>query len=755
MESTQEIETKSAFLTTLHLALLSFLIALPVFSGFDLASSTRFGIFLTLNILCGQYVWSKLLINRNPSIFESLAAGLALGTSIPAVINISIRLIGLFGFSTGYIFPIACILGWLGFDRKIPQLSASTDERDDQDFRILLATPLLAIVAWSPHAWPFCAAYIFGTICVWRVNRNLRHREQGLLRGITTAAIFVFALVVNQIHVSQFLKKPIWRLFLGTDNAYDEGVAWSISTLGTRSNALFYGHPLSGHFLTNSWAGDIASTISLPNFFLVGTAGFAIGILGISLVVYVSAFALVAKRPIAIISSLVLIAQASLPEELMIVAAPRYANSISLLYLAFALLFSVHLAKNTINHPYIFFGCLIFVVTLAKFHWGVITVGAICLVTLVGLIKNRKSDLFYYSIISMVSFMLVYLIFIRGVSNTEKIEFTFSVFYLASTVSLLVMRSTIAVRPPSEAFRGQISESILFAVSFLAVFAIWITNGRNVTTYFFSAVFIAVAMFGIPVVFDEIQSTGKKVEAVGITTIGLLLGIATSIVYVFLPYRITGVDRYQALHWFFVQNTVLVQPAILLTFFVLNSIYRKCRNHDSGTPKRSTARFAYFFLLLIGVNLGNWLVSPLKPAITRIWQDVYFDSDVAFPIEQFEVGNWLNSNTPYESIIATNFSCPVLLLSWIVPIAKRQVLIESPAWFSSTPGSEQDREVNEILADIEDASTDNSNAAFSKLADRGVDYLVIDKERSTRTSWSPSAISVYANNKYFVIKINK
>jgi hypothetical protein len=608
MESTPEIEAKSAFLTPIHLALLSFLIAVPVFSGFDLASSTRFGIFLSINIICGQYLWSKLLIKRNPSIFESLAAGFVLGTSIPAVINIGIRLIGLFGFSTGFIFPIACILGWLFFDRKLPQLSASTNERDDQDFRILLALPLLAIVAWIPHAWPFCAAYIFGTLCVWRINSNSKCRQWNAMRKITTTVIFVFALLLHRIYISQFLEKPIWRLLLGTDSAYDEGAAWSISTLGTRSNALFYGHPLSGHFLTNSWAGDISTTISLPKFFLIGSVGFALGILGISLVVYVSSFVLVAKRSIAIISSLVLIAQASLPEEFMVVAAPRYANSISSMYLAFAFFFIVHMAKDLVKYQYLLFGYLVFVVTLAKFHWGVMIVGVVCFTSLVGLIVNRKSDLVYYAIISLISFMYVYFIYIRGISNTEEIEFSLSISYLAITVSVLLMRSFVTVGLSPKEFGLRTPKNILLTISLLAIVAIWITNGRNITTYFFSTVFIATAMFGIPLFFNEIQSSFKKFESFGILTGGLIFGIVTSIFYVFLRYRITGVDRYQTLHWFFVQNTVLVQPAILLTFFVLNSIYCKCRDHDSGTPKRSTERFAFFFLLLIGVNFGNWIL---------------------------------------------------------------------------------------------------------------------------------------------------
>lgn len=772
MESTHAVGAKLVSLTPLHFALLSFLIVVPVFSGFDIASSSRFGLFLSFNTLCGQYVWSKLLNNRNPSIFESLAAGLAIGTSFPAVINIGIRLLGLTGFSTGLIFPIACIFGWLVFDRRTPTLSVSVNEQDDQDFRILLAVPLLAIVAWNPHTWLFCATYLLGTLLVWCFRRNSINRFGRPWSGAITAAILTFALILSRIYASQFLEKPIWRLFLGTDGAYDEGAAWSISTLGIRSNAFFYGHSLSGHFLTNSWAGDIAATIKLPRFFLTGSTGFAIGILGISLIVYVSSITLSNKRSIAVISSLFLVGQASLPEELMIVAAPRYANSISSFYLAFAFFFIAYLTKEAIKYQYLLFAYLILVVTLAKFHWGVIMVGAMCFTTLIGFVIHRRSDHFYLTLVSLISFTFVYFVFISGILNTEKIEFSFSSHYLLITVSLLAMRNINLLRIPNLDFQGPTPGNIMFAVAILSISAIWITNGRNMTTYFFSTAFIAAAMFGIPLVLEEIHSSVKVNKLFEIVAIGISVGLFTSIVPLYFRYRIAGVDRYNMLHWFFVENIVLVQPIIVLALLALRLIYQKLRIFHTELPKRSIAQFSFVFLLLAGINLGNWLVSPLKPTITRFWQDVNFQSDIAYTDEQFDIANWLNSNTADTSIVATNFSCPISVLSdsemfselqclirntasWIVPLANRQALIESPAWFIGAPGSAQEKEINDLLGDIEDASFSNSTASFSKLMVRGVDYLVIDSRRSPRTSWLPNAKQVYSNNHYYVVKIQK
>ena len=769
MERTPEIEAKSAFLTPLHLALLSFLIAVPVFSGFDLASSTRFGIFLSINIISGQYLWSKLLIKRNPSIFESLAAGLVLGTSIPAVINIGIRFLDQFGFSTGFIFPSSCVLGWLIFDRKIPQLSASTNERDDQDFRILLVTPLLAIVAWNPHAWPFCAAYIFGTIFVWRINSNSKCRQWKLPRKITTAAIFVFALVLHRIYISQFLEKPIWRLSLGTDASIDEGAAWSISTLGSGANAFFYGHPLRGHFITNIWAGDLASTANLPAFFLTANSGFAVGILGISIVIYVSSIFFLGKRLFGLISSIVLITQASLPEELMVVAAPRYANSISTFYFVFGLLFVTYLFGNGLKQRYLFWGFLIFVVTLSKTHWGLLLVGSTCFIASLVLMRRRQTKLALISMVSIVSFFSTYFIFINGILYTEKIVFSFSLQYLILILLSLGMRGFGVFTFSRREFHKLIPGSLTFTIAMMTIVAMWITNGENNTFYFMSATLAIAAMYRFPSIFGQIETSVNKAQSVSFVFLGAFFGIFTSLMYVFLRYRITGSIQYKLIYWLFIENVFLLQPLLVLFLALILVICSNCRKFTSKLHFAPVSIFMLCSLLAIGFNLGNWIVQPLKPTISNFWQDIDFNSDIVFSPEQIEVAKWLNENTLDESIIATNFACPSAILSdpqisddlecltrntlsWIVPLARRQALIEN-SWYLMNPGTPIGTEIKETLDDIEGASFSNRTASFKKLRNRGVDYLVVDIDRSALTGWLPHAVTVFSNTQYFVAKL--
>ena len=197
MQITVEIQKDGSFLTSLHIAFLSVLIALPIFSGFDIFSASRFGVFLLINVICGQYIWSRLVQERKPEVFESLAAGLAIGTSLPALINIGIRLLDLRGFHTAYIFPTLCILFWSFFDRQRPTLSARPASEDDRDFRFIIATPFLALVAWNPQAWPFCATYLLGIYFFYQKRIGKRVPTSSSTHLFATPVILLVSLISN------------------------------------------------------------------------------------------------------------------------------------------------------------------------------------------------------------------------------------------------------------------------------------------------------------------------------------------------------------------------------------------------------------------------------------------------------------------------------------------------------------------------------------------------------------------------------
>ncbi|GEM_PF-1788027 len=770
MESTQEIETKSAFLTTLHLALLSFLIALPVFSGFDLASSTRFGIFLTINILCGQYVWSKLLINHNPSIFESLAAGLALGTSIPAVINIGIRLIGLFGFSTGYIFPIACIFGWLVFDRKLPQLSASTNKRDDQDFRILLATPLLAIVAWNPHAWPFCASYIIGSFVLWKYEKRASCFRCIAHGGTKTTLLILFTVTISRFYSELFLDQPIWRQFLGTDAAWDEGAAWSLAEFGPNKNLMFSGQVIRGHFLTQSWAGDLASSVFAPQFLSTGIPSFAIGIAGVSLAIYTITSTLHIGRLVSVVAAIVLVTQASLPEELMLVAAPRYANSMALFYLAFFwyVYFTVHNFKYQQRYALLVF--LIVIITLSKLHFGAITVCSMVIFEFAKFVKEKKREHLVLIASTLLVFISTFQLFINGISNTQPADYSIDLMYGIFLMSLLVTRLPFL----NFLFSRKLNQKtliVLFLINTSVMMIVtFFTKGQNSSIYLFQPVLLFAAIFlAIYISSSTIKDILTLPSLVHIS-LGIAVGLITNFIYLYLHYRISEDIHSIYLVWIFQKYPYLIQIGSVIflvgLIYLLSLVSSKFRQNKNGfAPLLLLAP-----LLILGMNFGNWLAHPFKSSIAKIWYDISFSSEEVFNEDQFLIGKWISENTNHESLIASNYFCeesennqPIFssqndcasrnTFGWISTLGQRQVLIEMPEWVTSGPYAQRDELINLFLDKANSFSGENFNETLQDLISLGVTHFIWDIRKAGPIDNGINSKIIYRNSSYVLFHL--
>ena len=770
MQISLETQKDGSFLTSLHIAFLSVLIALPIFSGFDIFSASRFGVFLLINVICGQYIWSRLVQERKPEVFESLAAGLAIGTSLPALINIGVRLLDVRGFHTAYIFPTLCLFFWSFFDRKRPVLSITPVAEDNRDFRFIIATPLLAMVAWNPQAWPFCATYLLGICFFYQKRIGKRITTLSSTHLFATPAILLISLIPNMVYRSLFRDKPLWRNFLGTDAAWDESAAWSVSQLGIKQNAMFADQPFKGHILTHSWAGDLAAATFSPEFLVTGIPGFAIGALGVSIAVYSTSLSIFARRYAAITSLMLVFLQASMPEELLAFPAPRFANSLSVFYLvcAWCLLLNVNKWKTSSFHMILFF--LTVIVTLSKIHWGVILVFSTTIISIesVGRTKLIRDALF--SLTAAVAFFACYVTFVNGAGNAEEFYFSANFYLLLSILIFVVTRLIYSVSTISLDIREVGVKTLFFSNLFLMVFFIWLTNGENNTFYFYHSMIILSTIVIAPNIISKIKNLQRRVtNSYVFFVIGVSAGIGSSLVYLYLRYRLSNNGNYPLLHWMFIGNPILIQPLILLTaiatigtcFFLLNR-------------KKSCVKFSILvplvFLLLLGSNFGTWLVHPFKPSITNIWQDVSFNSELVFSEQQVSVGKWIQINTPVDSLVASNFQCsPFELsstetiknlecstrntLSWIVPLAQRTVLLESVTWFQGIPGSRERLKTEQYVDAVDLFARLDNPESLSDLQNLGVDYVVIDRRKSERSSWPSGGKILFETSDFYVLSI--
>jgi hypothetical protein len=763
-----ETPKDGSFLTSLHIAFLSVLIALPIFSGFDIFSALRFGVFLLVNVICGQYIWSRLVQERKPEVFESLAAGLAIGTSLSALINIGIRLLDLRGFQTAYIFPTLCVLFWIFFDRQRPTLSVTTVAKDDHDFRYIIATPFVAIVAWNPQAWPFCGTYLLGSYFFYQKRIGKRITTLSSTHLFVTPTILLISLITNMLYRSLFRDKPLWRYFLGTDAAWDEGVAWSVSQLGTKQNAMFAGEPFRGHILTQAWAGDLAAATHSPDFLVTGIPGFGLGVLGVALAVYATSYSVFAKRATALTSLLILFLQASLPEEMLVFPAPRYANSLSAFYLLSAWYLILHrdFFKRS-RYLYLLYA-LVFIVTLSKLHFGAILISTFIVFSV---FKKTHESLIKKSLpISVVIFIFffVFLGFINGISNTQQTKLSVNIDFAISLLLILITRFYfIVLNRVSNLKKADLYSLFVSHVGISFVIAL-MTNGENSSIYFVHAGLLLSCIAFAPLVLETCSDRSRLTQSKYLLFAGGFLGVFSSLLFVIIQYhdRRPGIQSHLIS---VIQNHVFTIQLLVVFITVILSSLLVSRKPHSDEIQLLKKLITIAFLMILGVNIGNWLVLPFKTGITNMRYDVDSDSNLVLNSEQFELGGWIASNTPTNSLIASNFLCSSKqtndlsntnfdcrnrnTLVWIAPLARRPVLLEAPSWIPSAPGTNRLSKIVQYIDYAERFANLPGSEIAMQLQELGVTYLVIDKGKTGTTKWEPSANIVFETESYSVLKL--
>jgi hypothetical protein len=193
------------------------------------------------------------------------------------------------------------------------------------------------------------------------------------------------------------------------------------------------------------------------------------------------------------------------------------------------------------------------------------------------------------------------------------------------------------------------------------------------------------------------------------------------------------------------------------------------RKHHSDEIQLLKKLITIAFLMILGVNIGNWLVLPFKTGITNMRYDVDSDSNLVLNSEQFELGGWIASNTPTNSLIASNFLCSSKqtndlsntnfdcrnrnTLVWIAPLARRPVLLEAPSWIPSAPGTNRLSKIVQYIDYAERFANLPGSEIAMQLQELGVTYLVIDKGKTGTTKWEPSANIVFETESYSVLKL--
>lgn len=757
----------------------SFLGSISIAMDFSVLDSINFGLFTTVNIACGSIVYMVMRKDCEFNTAELLGMGIALGTAGPALINISLRLIGINSQLTTLIFPLLTISCASILRNKTKKLNKSIYAISLLDLHLILFTSLISLVAWTNSLLPFSLiAGVFILIdYLHRTGRTKRLSEAKTasirwnIMSIATFPLLAFFCVEIS---SLWRKTPIWKDLIGVDVAFDEAQSHGVSSFGIADNILRTSSPTKGHVLTHAWAGDIASFLDLPRFLSTGGVGFALGIIGISSLVVALAIREFDSVKVGRFALLIIYLQASLPEEFLVVPAPRMANSISLLLLiSFFFIFLDHL-KKLLHRSYFVIPLFISLLTLAKFHWAMAAVFTISLVSAYDFLRFKSISSLHIPITSFVAFLATYLLFLRGMDAHSPVGINLTLNMAALLVSILAMRFHLFSAKSFFRFDNKThlltASLLLFTVTLLAI-----TNGSNNTTYFINASLILWSLFIAKHILELLANHSERLSQLWIWGFSsCLIGITTSVFFLYANYRLINNPRYKFLQIFVVHFPQLLQVTVIfLALLIVLYVYRFAKINRNYVPSLKIPFALLLSTMIVCSNFGTWIVVSNRALVLSIWYDIADRPQYVFNDDQFVVSEWLLVNTTADDIFATNSICAQILepgdstpydefgpdcknrnmFTWIAALAHRKMLFESPLTGPMGIGASLSAADLSDYNSVVDFGSSISASAKSYLESRGVDWFIVDRGQTLSGGWSSLTDLRFSTDKYLVVKL--
>ena len=754
-----------------------FLVSLPYSMDFAIAESLKVGLFLWLNVLCGSFIYVLLSKRHNFHFAELAGLGFAIGTALPGLVNLFFRFIGISDPLTGIAFPsvvviAAFICNKTGRLRKIVVKSLPTG-----DLILIQFSSLLAIFAWSKSLW-ISTILIGSTIAINfifdRNNRSLM-RQQKLRTVLKSIQLLVFPIssVLNSYFLGYQNSKPIWRGQIGVDTAFDDAQAFGVARYGFGDNIFQAGNPTRGHVLTHAWAGDVAELLNLPRFLVTGTFGFAVGIMAITFIVYAVAIREFNSLDIGRFAVFIIFIQSSLPEPYFAVLSPRMANSLSMLwFFAFWYMF-IEYRERKITFQLFITTVGIFTLTVAKFHWGLISCGTLAIFALFDLYKFKSYRSLLLPVFASFAFLVSYIYLLKGMDAYDTALFGVQLGLAPLVLSLFVLR----VHPFLSIFQriGLSDYSLICLIQLGFAFPLlWLTNGANQTSYFVSTTLILFSIL-IAAVFSGKRSELQNTHQIRFfLALGISLGLVTSVFYFFANYRLVANNHYTFIRFFVVDYAEIFQLAII---FVVLALYRCVLSISwpykmwmALKPKLPISLVAT--TLILGSNLGTWAVVSYRPVVLSVWFDLPDQPEYVFNDDQFEVANWIATHTSSNAIIASNTLCLKIIsegertpstnigpdcknrnmLAWLSSLSHRRMFLEAPLTSLMGSGSDlSEFEINSYNAVIRfGLNGDQSSLEF--LQELGVTYFVIEHGQSGGIPYVENLDLVFNNSRYSIVK---
>ena len=737
--------------------------------GSSFIDSVVLALILALNVISGSIVWTLIFKKNVHKLTELIGVGIALGTLIPAVISMISAILGIHAPYLTLIFPglvLALFLSNATY-RHVNCLQPYDHEISESYFLYIL--PAGGLLAWGFDLGGFVVFSISAIALHKFVLRRIKLHPLFEYVVITLGLFITFAL---SLEVVQFKSIPIWQKFTGVDTVIDEAMSFGVVHFGINDSMLNVGNPIRLHVLSHSWAGDLSRISNADTYIVSGAVGYFVGLLGISFLLHSIGFLISGKRIVGVIASALFFFQASMPEELVSLPAPRMANSISMLWFLYSVYFLMRCVEKNRNLVFFCYPVFVSLVTMAKAQWGLLLLVTTSPLVIMEFRKSKAGSFISLSFGCM-AFLMTYLFLIGGAANDHATNpnriIQLTLVQGCSLIAFTILRTPIIHILMRRETRTRDSFRRIFLVGVVCLPAIFIFNGGYLTTYLYYPVFLLSTPILATIVVGKIDSSDRQGGILFFIFLGIVFGAVGFFVYLYANYRFIDSNRADFLSFVVVDFPMLIPLMALIALVFLSHLFYKNHRFDEERKRSWDSQISFITVLAVAINFGVFIVQSNRQDILNHFYELNSEVDLPVSDSMLEVGQWINENTESFSIIATNYFCSnsdpteslILLpksgdcrtrneLAWVSATSKRRMLIEAPLFVAGKEMSSD--EANRYSTSLEFGLT-GSIAAYNDLQKYRVDYFVLDRRHSINENWNESAEIVFSSGDFLILKL--
>ena len=706
---------------------------LSVLIGGDVVQSARVAALLCGNIIAADIWLTVLQKDRRALVGELRSVALLVGTVAPALLSAVFSYFGQSWISGLILFPAGALLAlWISKTSLIwsSDLKFQVQPQRSDCSYFVWSTLGVAIVIF---AWHVAALIFIGLFILLNVN-SLRPKSKPVaIRSFVVKLICSAGICVAVSNVFGF--QPIRWSWSDADLLWDESMAWASQRHFLVENPFYVGEPFHIYQLGNLWAGDYSRVLSLGTFEFLSGSGIVIGLL-VVLFVAQDLYSIFSNEqswffPIV----LVLCAQASFPDDWVLVEALRVPNLLGLGWALGGMLLYVLWIRTNKKVLVGLFVATAIAVALCK------TPYSINLALLVAWhhyfsrdFQVSRSKKFLSWLIAGFCFlvMAISMQFLSGPRNS--LEFSASWWSTIIILNLILFRSLGGLIGFSRvAHLRTINRAILLSTWSIGVL-LFVTMTTNNGAFHLLSMQFALTSIPVATSISNWESTEFRRLIWQFCAPAFLLGLAMGIGYwvVRIPVLLRGGKMA------FLLEGYLPLIFLGLVLCICGLIVIAARGFRSSSK--------WLVLVIVSINAGLYIGHGFRQSIESVLHGVSMKQYSLREDERYQVGNWLRENTSNGSIIASNLVCLAELgeisnpssdgdcmrrnrESWLSAVSQRKQYFEAPDW--SQIGEDLTGDQRNRLQVITSLVDSEFEANIVTLWHQRVDYFVLDKSNSS------------------------